>query len=475
MSRPTVILKCPGELVLLAMAATGSDYVCAINAVHDDGHLIAQERVIKSLTIPEDLQMRLDMMSDDMYVKNISIGPDGEWFLHYSNLNGTEDKAFWDVRNSLCADFLQARFRSNDVGDFIVTFGANLCYIILDDAQGFVMSKNVPENLRTRIMSVRQNKGVVHALSLFPNGGFFIRDSEGIAYAGAPPTLAAEFEEAGVMDVLTVHVATDYSWVVLRRTSLSTCGACTVLQRMLQSHYELQSRYLKQRAAEIRAFDGVKDPAEESQGSSKKKKEKRERGEPKMKAKEPTVKEKSLRAMKKKLLVRRITVAAAKGLKPGVAVTVAGFSSEPGDCIIKSVNGEGVMTVCKNVDQSRRLSTDDPRWMCTHFFDETPSIEIVKLIKATDKYEAAVVSLSCPTCDKKICCCEGIGLSNNSTSMFSRSSENTPVTRDMSDNEGDLAWRNSLISGANSWDGPSLQSEAESEGPLSTSDRKSVV
>ena len=384
-------------------------------------------------------------------------------------MNGTEDKAFWDVPNSLCADFLQARFRANDVGDFIVAFGPKFCYIILDADRGFVMSKNVPENLRTRIMSVRQNKGGVHALSLFPNGGFFIRDSEGVAYAGAPPSLAAEFEEAGVMDVLSVHVATDYSWVVLRHNSLVTCDICTVLQREFQSHYERQAQYRKQRAAEIRAFDGVEDHVDGNEGSSRKKKEKQRRAEAKVKAKEPTFHEKSLAAMKKKLLVRRITVAAAKGLKPGLAVTVAGFSSEPGDCTIEGLNGDGVMTVCKNSGPSRRLEIDDPRWLCAHFFDESPRMETVKLIKATDKYEAATVSLRCPTCNKKICCCQGLEFNTNQSSMFSRSSDTTPATRDMSDNDGDLSWKNSLISGANSWDGPSVQSEAESEGPLSTS------
>ena len=458
---------CPGELVLLAMAATGADYVYAINRVQDDGRMITQKRMIKSLTVPDDLHLRLDMIPDEMYIKNISIGPDGEWFLHYANLNGTEDKAFWDVPHSLCSDFLQARFRSSHVGDLIVTFGPNLCYIILDSDLGFVMSKNVPENLRTRIMSVRQTKGVVHALSLFPNGGFFIRDSQGIAYAGAPPSLAAEFEEGGVRNVLSVHVAHDNSWVVLRRNSLATCGVCTSLQREFQAHYERQVQYRKQRDAEIREFDGVEDAVEENPRNVKKTKERQRRGETKVK--EATAKEKNLAAMKKKLLVRRITIAAAKGLKPGLAVSVAGFSSEPGDCTIESVNGEGVMTVTKNCDESRRLAVDDPRRLCAHYFDESPRMEMVKLVKASDKYEAAVVSLPCPTCDKKICCCLGIEFSNNHSSMFSRSSDNTPATRDMSDQDWNISGKNSLMSGANSWDGPSVQSEAESEGPLSTS------
>ena len=77
------------------------------------------------------------------------------------------------------------------------TWRPNFCYIILDSNRGFVTSRNVLENWQTRITSVRQTNGVVHALSLFPNGGFFIRDSQGIAYAGAPPTLVAEFEECG--------------------------------------------------------------------------------------------------------------------------------------------------------------------------------------------------------------------------------------------------------------------------------------
>lgn len=464
MARPSEILKCPGELLYLAIASSGSDYVYAINTVRDDGHLISQKRVIKSATIPEDLLMRIDMIPDDMYIKNVSIGPDGEWFLHYADLNGRGDKAFWDVTNSLCADFLQARFRSDDVADFIVAFGPNLSYIILDGDRGFVMSKNVPADLRARIMNIRQTKGgVVHALSLFPNGGFFVRDSEGIAYAGSPPTLTAEFDEGGVRGVLNVHVAADYSWVVLRRNSLATCGVCTHLQREFQAHYERQAEYRKTRAAEVRAFDSL----EGVPGTPKSAKEKHRRGGPKMK--EATEKEKTLAAMKKKLLVRRITIASNKGLKPGVAVTVAGFSSEPGDCTIEGVNGEGIMTVTKISEQSRRLTVDDPRRLSGYISDGSPRVEVVKLLKASDKYEAAVASLHCPMCNKRICSCQGVKSSNNQSSMFSRSSDNTPATKDMTDYDWDFSAKNSFGSAASSWDGPSVQSDAESEGPLSTS------
>ncbi|KAI2506656.1 hypothetical protein MHU86_7757 [Fragilaria crotonensis] len=456
MARPSEILKCPGELLHLAIASSGSDYVYAINTVRDNGTLISQKRVIKSVTIPEDLLVRIDMIPDDMYIKNVSIGPDGEWFLHYADLNGTGDKAFWDVTNSLCAEFLQARFRSGDVADFIVAFGPNLSYIILDGDRGFVMSKNVPADLRARVMSIRQTKGgVVYALSLFPNGGFFIRDSEGIAFAGSPPTLTAEFDEAGVKGVLNVHVASDYSWVVLRRNSLATCGVCTLLQREFQAHYERQMEYRKTRALEIQAFDAYG----ETPRSPKATKETQRR---------PTEKDKSLAAMKKKLLVRRITIAADKGLKPGVAVTVAGFSCEPGDCTIEGVNGEGIMTVAKTSEVSRPLNVDDPRRLSVYYSDGSPRMEVVKLLKATDKFEAAVVSLPCPRCNKKICCCQGTEFSNNQSTMFSRSSDNTPATKDMTDYDWDFSAKNSFGSAGSSWDGPSEQSDAESEGPLST-------
>ena len=89
--------RCPGELLILALTTSGSDYVYAINTLRNDGYLLAQDRKVKSLTIPEDLLTRIESIPPDMFIKNLSIGPDGEWFLQYADANGKNERAFWDV------------------------------------------------------------------------------------------------------------------------------------------------------------------------------------------------------------------------------------------------------------------------------------------------------------------------------------------------------------------------------------------
>jgi hypothetical protein len=472
-SRPSEIVKFPGDLLTLTLAKTGSDYVYLINTVRDDGTLVTQDRRLKSVSIPEALQIRIDMIPDEMYIKYVTVGPDGEWFLQYANLDGTGDKAYWDVRNTLCSDFLQARFRSGDIVDLIVAFGPHLSYVILDGDRGFLMSKNVPDDLRARVMNVRQGNGKIYAISMYPNGGYFIKDSEGVAIVGAPPSLEHDLEKHGVTEVLNIQVATDYSWAVLRRDSFAASGICASLERMFQAHYEHQGLYRKARAAEIKSFDSVQNHLHQKKEKAKADEERRQRVA--TKKKESTQKERELAAMKKKQLVQRVTIATAKGLKPGFLVTVAGFSKEPGDCTIESVSADGTMTVTRNSKKSKSFVVEDLRSLCMYHLDESPRIETIRLVKATDKFEAAVVGLLCPTCGKKSCTCDS---TDNSTqdmsvsSMFSKNSDKTPTNKDFED----ATWQvtatrsmNSFPSSPRSWDSPAPRTETGSESPLSTS------
>lgn len=471
MQRPSEIVKFPGELLALTMAKTGSDYVYLINTVRDDGTFVTQDRKLKSVSIPEALQIRIDMIPDDMYIKYVTIGPDGEWFLHYCNLDGRGDKAFWDVRNTLCSDFLQARLRSGDTFDLIVAFGPHLSYIILDGDRGFLMSKNVPDDLRTRVMNVRQSNGKVYAISMFPNGGYFVKDSEGVAIVGAPPSLENDLEKYGVTEILNIQVATDYSWMVLRRNSFSASGICGSMERMFHAHYEHQGLYRKARAAEIKSFDSVQHHLQQKKEKAKADEERRHRAE--TKRKESTQKERDLAVMKKKLLVQRVTIAVAKALKPGLRVTVAGFSKEPGDCTIESFSADGTITVIKNSKKAKSFVVEDLRSVCAFHMDETPRTETIKLVKAADKFEAAVASILCPTCRKQGCSCDS---TDNSTqemsvsSMFSKNSDKTPSNKDFEEPECQVtSARNSIPSSPLSWDTPATRTETGSESPLSTS------
>jgi hypothetical protein len=134
MGRPDDIIRSPcDEMLHLVMGASGSDYVILTNTCRDNRAIMAQDRKIKSKQLPSALETRIDMIPEDMYIKNLNFGPSGEWFLMYSHLDGgTGDTAYWDVPNTLCSDFLHTRFQSDDVSDFIVAFGPNLSYVIVD-------------------------------------------------------------------------------------------------------------------------------------------------------------------------------------------------------------------------------------------------------------------------------------------------------------------------------------------------------
>jgi hypothetical protein len=456
--KPENIGKHPGELLHLVTGSTCSDYIYAIDIVREDGSIVAQDRKVKAVSVPELLKTRFEMIPDDMYVKNFTFGPAGEWFLQYANSDGTGDKAFWDLPNPLCSDLLQARFRSGEVGEFVIAFGPNLSYVILDGDQGFLISKNVPEGLRKRIMDIRHSKGMIYRVLMFPNGGYFIRDSDGIAISGAPPSLETELHQNGVSDVISIHVAMDYSWVLIRKNSFTSSGACPSLQRTFHAHLEHKNLYQSAGSEEIGSLNSRHRSSSHHKRAKSKPRENRKRKEGK--SKKVNSKELELTAMKKKLVSQRITIAVAKGLKPGEVVTVVGFSTEPGDSTIERVDDECNFIVKKKKGKGQ-TTVEDLRSICLFHRDDTPRVEMVRLVKATDNFEAAVINLKVPKTSAMATTgsrdgSEGPLNDFSELSMFSRSSDNTPSTKEMSE----LNWDSLFQTSSKGWESNNSESES---------------
>jgi len=182
----------------------------------------------------------------------------------------------------------------------------------------------------------------------------------------------------------------------------------------------------------MRAYEeGVQHKEQKKAASDKKKREQK-------KSREAAREDRVTSAMNHKRMVQRMIMAASKGLKKSAVVTVVGYSNEPGDSVIESVGNDGVLMVTKHAQQVPSIPIDDLRQLCVHCRDDEPRIEMVKLVKATDKFEAAVVGFACVTCCTPICSCGQPPMGNNSSrgdgmtcmpspspTVFSRSSLST--------------------------------------------------
>ena len=96
-----------------------------------------------------------------------------------------------------------------------------------------------------------------------------------------------------------------------------------------------------------------------------------------------------------------------KRLKPMERVTAIGFSSEPGDFIVKQVGDYGSIEVVKALNQDgQSFIIKDPR-LLTQFHAEEDTATLTLLSYASDKYEAAISMYHC-ACYDGMCHCTKI-------------------------------------------------------------------
>ena len=246
--------------------------------------------------------------------------------------------------------------------------------------------------------------------------------------------LAKELKDGGGGHIFDVAVARDGCWIVVRENSFAAGpGISSELTSTLEQFYRNHQRRQASRRQQIKAHElRIK---EKREGKARRKEAKRPQAEERARAnkakkarleaasrakvepQEAAEKVKTEAEAESKALKRQCDDAdnlrqiQAKRLQPLERVTAIGFSSEPGDAIVKQIREHGSVEVAKPLrPEERSFIIKDPRLLTSFHADEDTAI-LTLLCYASDKFEAAVSMYHC-ACYGGICQCTKVASAN---------------------------------------------------------------
>jgi len=357
-------------------------------------------------------------------VKDSAFGQNGEWFCKSRLPDASGDLIVWDVPTEECSDFLANHFHAKHNDHFLVCFGPNLSYCVVDGySRTYLVSKNSPYSLKQRLSALFQNpNGVIYALSLFRNGGYFILDSIGCFVESGPTAIQDELMgsspsiPADASQVVNVTVSGDNNWIITKRHSyVASTGVCRNLVSKLHEYYKTFNNRNKNLAERALMEQQIMREMEMNDTNST----------------EHMRTQRNQTAKLKKQAVIRTKRARQKGLKLGSVVTAVGFSTAPADSVITDVRAGGILVLAKLNDPSDKIELDDPRKLCLTPIEEYPTQQIVNLVKSVDKFEAAVARFPCRLClGPSACECPNAELGIILTRQSSDTSASTRSTKE---------------------------------------------
>ena len=252
-AQPRPVAGPEGRRISLQMGKSGDEYLLLLD--EDDGDDEWQTR--SSSSLPDDLVTQLDrLQAANHSVREVGLGPAGEWFVHGVARDGTGAYSWWD------GDFAASRQLRQCTGELQVrlqlTFGEDGRWLLLQGHNGFACSKHVNAALQARIRRVHAKKGSIGCVRLLPGDGYFITDdTEGTLLFGARADLAAEVcRPTGDPIVDVVCDGTDgAAWVVLRRNWFRASAAVApALSERLCHFYIAQHQRRRARESLVLAY-----------------------------------------------------------------------------------------------------------------------------------------------------------------------------------------------------------------------------
>ena len=230
-----------GARIRLQLGATGADYLLLLD--EDDGNVEWQTRT-SSDWVPAGLSAQLNrLQAANQFVREVGLGPGGEWFVHGVDRDGTGTYSWWD---KAFAASRQLREWTGELQERLhVEFGDGGRWLLLQGHNGFCGSERVDAALQARIRRVHAKKGSIGCVTLLPGGGYYIADdTEGTLLFGARADLAAEVRRPtadAIVDV--VCDGTDAAaWVVLRRHWFRASAAVTPALVSRLTHFYIAQR-----------------------------------------------------------------------------------------------------------------------------------------------------------------------------------------------------------------------------------------
>lgn len=403
MSRPRSIKGSAGSRIRVILGETGDDYLYYIN--EDDGNREWQTRnwTVDNGGPPYGLCRQMNNMSrKGRYITKVDYDTTGQWHVAGQKRDGTGAYSWWGATDG--GYKIKNAVRT---GDGKVFFGNDDGYygdkekrwVVLHGRNGYAMSDGINSNLISRMKRINKKRKTINFLRLFNNNEYFISDDEGTHW-NVLSHLSKELKNGGGGPVLDVTKGDDGSWLVIRpnRYAASTGVSDELTKRLRQFYREHRDRQAN-RSNEIKVYDQRKRQQEEErqrrareaeQRRLKEAREKKEREEA-----ERRQRERELALKRKSDEVDFLRQVHAKRLSLMGRVTAIGFSSSPGDALIRRIIGkESVEVIKPREPQAGTIIMKDLRLLTTYNSVED-SVVLMMLSYASDKFEAAVSLYHC--------------------------------------------------------------------------------
>ena len=403
---PRSISGSAGSRIKLLLGETGSDYLYFFDEDNGDSQWQSRGWSVATGGLPNDLAKQLNNVSaKGRYVKEVSFGPNGEWFVNGEKRDGTGEHSWWGGCNNASEDIKQ--LTTGDSGHRLrLCFGpSSTTYLIVQGNHGYSGSWNLDDGLLSRLKEINRRKGKVKIVKMFPGGGYFISDDGGMQWQGLNSHLEKEIRKPGAIS--DVVVASDGSWVIIRPNHyVSSTGVSEEVKNLLLQFFNRHKKCQNARSLKIRQYiDTIKCIAQIKKECDARIKKEHEAAEcaARLKAEREKLIEEA--AKSKRATNDCLESLRKKRLKVGDRVTALDISESPGDLIVKHISPEGALDLYSS-NRYCLVCVNDPSQLSLYEDDEEDVEKVNLLCFAVDKYEAAISLFQCKCFANGICLCK---------------------------------------------------------------------
>ena len=396
-----------GSRIRVILGETGDDYLYYFDEDDGDTEWQSCDWTVNGGGPPYGLCRQMNnMFGKGRHITSVDFDCTGQWFVAGEKRDGTGAHSWWGG-----TEYSDEIKKFSSTGK--VYFGGTTHYgssisVVMDGRNRCFISGNVDGSLYRRLKRINsRNKSVDFIRCFNANGpGYFISDDEGTEWESVGTHLSNELKNGGGQ-IYDVAMAKDGSWIVIRQDKfVSSNGVSSDLTNKLQEFYSNHKHRQTKRRDQIVAHQQTCAEIDRIHAERRARAAEAARLEAEKKAKTESLKRKcddidNLRQIQ------------AKRLRTSQRVTAIGFSSEPGDAMVKRINQEdGSIEVVKAGSFSHEEDSvviKDPR-LLTHFNDDdSDTVESLSLLcYASDKYEAAISMFHC-ACHNGLCYCTRVG------------------------------------------------------------------
>lgn len=202
----------PGSRLQVILGKTGSEYVF----IKKEGSGEYQKQDFSwtsgDIGIPSELVRNLNnIININDIVTAVSLGPKNEWFVRGQRRDGNCSYINCDKTDII--SIVRKLGIKDDVKNVI--FGDNDKFFIITDGDAF-SHPDLDENLLRVFAHLNISRKDIELVRLFPDGGYFISDSEGMQYKVKNQTLKEILRSFSRNRILDISIAGDGNWVIIR-------------------------------------------------------------------------------------------------------------------------------------------------------------------------------------------------------------------------------------------------------------------